>query len=101
MTVTEQTLRAQNTIGQNTMRGGGMETHTVTVNADGSFSPMWLDIHGDDLVEWQFHDRRDTVMPARWDGPFPAICSAATPYDPSDVNDFTGPMPVAPSGIFA
>jgi hypothetical protein len=78
-----------------------MATHTVTVNADGSFSPMWLDIHGDDLVEWHFHDRFDTVIPARWDGPFPAICSNVTPYDPSGVNDFTGPMPVAPSGIFA
>ena len=73
-----------------------MATHTVTVNADGSFSPMWLEIHGDDLVEWRFHDRGDTVIPARWDGPFPAICSAVRPYDPSDVGLLWNEVHVGP-----
>lgn len=78
-----------------------MVTHTVTVNADGSFTPTWLDIEGDDVVEWQFSERTDTVLPADGGaGPFPAICDALEPYRRHDPNDFTGPMPVAPSGIF-
>ncbi|MGH6913864.1 MAG: beta-galactosidase [Geminicoccales bacterium] len=32
---------------------------------------------------------------------FPAWCEAYLPYDPDDPNEFTGPMPRVPSGIFA
>lgn len=62
---------------------------------------MWLDIEGDDVVEWQLHERTDCILPADGSaGPFPAICEAKKPYRRADPNDFTGPMPIAPSGIF-
>ena len=75
-------------------------THTVTVNADGSFSPQRLFIHDGDTVEWQFHERTDTIIPVDSVGPSVATCSAYKPYDPADPNEFTGPMPHAASGIF-
>ncbi|HXF04720.1 MAG TPA: hypothetical protein VNM72_04810 [Blastocatellia bacterium] len=75
-------------------------THTVTVNADGSFSPQVISIHDGDTVEWILNDRTDTIIPVNLIEPLSAICSAYKPYDPADPNEFTGPMPRAPSGIF-
>ncbi len=76
-----------------------MAPRTVTVNADGSSSPMWSDVHGDDLVGWRFHDRGDTVIPARWALPRDLLRRPAV--RPERRRGLTGPMPVAPSGTSA
>src|SRR4051812_45250957 len=76
--------------------------HTVMVNTNGTYNPVWLDIHDGDTVTWQFPDRRRAIVRVHPDGSsFPAWCIAYLPYDPGDPNEFTGPMPVAASGIFA
>jgi hypothetical protein len=76
--------------------------HTVTVNTDGTYNPAWLDIHDGDTVTWQFPDRRRAIVRVHPDGTsFPAWCTAYRPYDSADPNEFTGPMPVAASGVFA
>lgn len=75
-------------------------THTVTVNPDGTFSPAWVYIQDGDTVEWILSERTDSVVPATWSGAFPAICSSPKAFDPGDPNNFTGPMPFAPSGVF-
>ncbi len=72
-------------------------THTVTVNADGTFAPREVWIHDGDTVQWVFHDRRDTIIPVEVG---PANRVVYKRYDASDPNEFTGPMPFAPSGIF-
>jgi hypothetical protein len=96
-------------------------THTITVNADGSFSPAWTWIKGGDTVEWSFPPlpapasfsdplvHTDAIAEVDWVGGVPALCSAFTPaahVDPlgvvtTDPNDFTGPKVAAASGIFA
>jgi hypothetical protein len=75
-------------------------THTVTVNADGSFSPRQIQIHDGDAVEWKLHDRTDTIIPVNSGDSLNLSCSAYKPYDPADPNEFTGPMARAASGIF-
>ncbi len=46
---------------------------TVTVNADGTYSPQWLDIHDGDSVTWEFPDRRRAIVRVHPDGTnFPA-----------------------------
>ena len=81
---------------ENSDAWSGRETHTVRVNADGSFSPMRISIRDGDTVEWVFNDRTDTIIPASLSG------GSLSPkaYDEEDPNEFTGPMPQAPSGIF-
>jgi hypothetical protein len=69
------------------------------VNSDGSFSPTRLFIHDGDTVEWRFNDRTDTIIPVDSTGSTP-FCTSYKPYDPSDPNEFTGPLPRAASGIF-
>lgn len=77
-------------------------THTVVVNADGTYTPQWLNILDGDTVKWQFPDRRRAIVRVHPDGSaFPDWCEAYLPYDPDDPNEFTGPMPLAPSGVFA
>jgi hypothetical protein len=71
------------------------------VNADGSFTPMWTYVRDGDIVEWVLHDRTDSIIPAQWSGKFPAVCSTPMPYYANDPNNFTGPMPRAPGGVFA
>ena len=66
----------------------------MTVNADGSFSPQTIRIRAGDTVEWVLHDRTDSIIPAIRSG------EAFLPK-PYDADGFTGPMPYAPSGIFA
>jgi len=75
--------------------------HVVTVKSDGSFVPRRTHVKSGDVVRWELSDPTDSIIPATWSGKFPAICSTPKPYDPSDPNDFTGPMIQAASGIFS
>jgi hypothetical protein len=65
----------------------------VIANADGSFSPSTLHVRSGDIVVWSLQ-RGDTVVPI---GTNPDVCNAALPYSASAL---TGPMPVAPGGLF-
>ncbi|MGH7599676.1 MAG: FlgD immunoglobulin-like domain containing protein [bacterium] len=76
------------------------KTHTVMVKADGSFGPKWTYIHDGDTVKWQFSARSDAIIPANPIDSLTVSCSAYKPYDPTNPNEFTGPMPAAASGIF-
>jgi len=73
-------------------------THQVTVNADGSFSPPFLYVAEGDTVEWLLGAPTDSVVPV--DPSAPDLCDGHKPYDPADPNEFPGPMPQWPSGIF-
>ncbi|MFN7920116.1 MAG: hypothetical protein U0Q16_08470 [Bryobacteraceae bacterium] len=75
------------------------QTHTVKVNADGSFTPRVLYIRGGDTVRWEQLGRGDSIIPAN-EAAYPAVCSARRPWDGAAPNEFTGPMPFAPSGIY-
>lgn len=75
--------------------------HHVTVNADGTFSPMWTYIRSGDVVEWTLNNHTDTVIRSTWSGNWPAICSTPTPYEENNLNEFTGPMPDSPGGLFS
>jgi len=75
--------------------------HHVTVNPDGSFYPTWMYINSGDTVEWQFSEPSDTIIPVTWVGPGPALCTAYQHYDAANINEFTGPLPRAASGIFS
>lgn len=80
----------------------GAVDHTVVVNEDGTYDPVWLNISDGDTVTWEFPDRQRSVARVHPDGTgFPNWCEAYLPYDPNDPNEFTGPMPVAASGVFA
>ena len=76
------------------------QVHTVTVNADGSFSPSELVISSGDTVRWQFNERTDTIIPVEVIESDAVLSSAYKPYDPTGAHEFTGPMPRAASGIF-
>jgi len=78
-------------------------THYVTVNPDGTFSPDYLTIESGDTVVWQLHDNSDSIIPIDWAAPAPppnCQYSGRQSYDPADPNNFVGPMPDAPSGVF-
>ncbi len=77
------------------------KTHTVIVKPDGSFEPKWTYIHDGDTVQWQFSSRTDAIIPVNPIDSLNVSCSAYKPYNPTDPNEFTGPMPRAASGIFA
>jgi len=76
------------------------KTHTVIVKADGSFEPKWTYIHDGDTVKWQFSARSDAIIPVNPIDSLTVSCSGYKPYDPTDPNEFTGPLPAAASGIF-
>jgi len=76
------------------------KTHTVMVKPDGSFEPKWTYIHDGDTVKWQFSARTDAIIPVNPIDSLTVSCSAYKPYDPTDPNEFTGPMPRAASGIY-
>ncbi len=78
----------------------GPATHRVVVNADGSFTPPVVQIRDGETVEWVLSDRTDSIVPASERTHGPGACPLPQPYDPADPNDFTGPLPLAPSGIF-
>jgi len=75
-------------------------TVPVKVNSDGSFSPAIVTIANGDTVEWTLNGPGDSIIPVNWDGVSSGVCSAVKPYSPADPNEFTGPMPLAVSGIF-
>ncbi len=76
------------------------QTHTVTVNVDGTFTPQVTYIRSGDTVRWEQLTRVDSIIPADGAQGFPAMCTSLKAYGPSDPNEFTGPMPVAPSGVY-
>jgi len=76
------------------------KTHTVMMKPDGSFEPQWTYIHDGDTVKWQFSARTDAIIPVNPIDSLTVSCSAYKPYDSTDPNEFTGPMPRAASGIF-
>lgn len=76
-------------------------THTITVNADGSYSPQTTTIQDGDEVEWDFPDRRRAVVRLSGDTAVLPACDAYAPYEHDDPYEFTGPMPQMPSGTFA
>ena len=76
------------------------QTHIVRVNTDGTFTPQTLLLKSGDTVRWEGLTRADSIIPANASAGYPAVCSARNAYDPSKPNEFTGPIPLAPSGIF-
>ncbi len=74
-------------------------THQVVVNANGSFTPQVLYIRDGDTVEWALNGRTHAIVPAAA-APAAGVCPTPKPYAPADVTDFTGPLPLAPSGSF-
>lgn len=76
------------------------QTHIVRVNADGSFTPQVLSIRSGDTVRWEGLTPADSIIPADGSGGYPALCNARAAYDPARANEFTGPLPLAPSGVF-
>jgi hypothetical protein len=79
----------------------GAATVSVRVNADGSFTPAVVTISSGDTVEWTLNGSSDSIIPVNWNGVSSGVCAAIKPYSATDPNDFTGPMPMAVSGIFA
>ena len=60
------------------------QTHTVRVNADGSFSPRVLAIKSGDTVRWENLGRTDSIIPVTNATSYPALCSARRPVEPAD-----------------
>lgn len=76
-------------------------THHITVNADGTFTPMWTTARKGDWIVWHLSAPTDTVIRALPSGPYPAMCDTPAPWDPAALNNgVTGPMPIAPGGVF-
>ncbi|MBK6922679.1 MAG: hypothetical protein IPH07_35140 [Deltaproteobacteria bacterium] len=72
--------------------------HYVDVDADGAFDPPSLTIGNGHTVVWRFHDRYDSIVRI---GSPAAACDPPAPYSDDPSVEFTGPMPVAPGGVFA
>lgn len=75
-------------------------THVVSVNPDGTFRPQVVRIRSGDTVRWERLTRTDSIVAVTGPADYPALCSSRAPYQPDDPNEFTGPQPFAPSGIF-
>ncbi|HKO90200.1 MAG TPA: hypothetical protein VJU61_03545, partial [Polyangiaceae bacterium] len=75
------------------------ETHYITVNADGTFSPMWTYAKHGDLVVWELSARTDAIVPVTWSGNWPAPCSTPQPW--SADSNIAGPLQRAETGVFA
>lgn len=75
------------------------QVHQIKVHADGSFTPSVLRLREGDTVEWQLNGRTNAIIPAATEPPAGA-CPTPRSFDPNDPNNFAGPMPVAPSGVF-
>src|SRR5689334_8236533 len=73
--------------------GGGVVR--IDVNEDGTFDPAHVEIHSGDTIEWVLHDRRASIIEASGST---QACPAPVEWQPTS---FTGPMPQAPSGIYA
>ena len=70
------------------------------MNPDGSFSPQTVYIKTGDTLRWEQLTRTDSIVPVSSAGGYPGFCSARNAYNPTDPNEFIGPIPFAPSGIF-
>lgn len=67
----------------------------IAVNADGTFTPAEVDVRPGTRVVWKLADRyRDSIVPVTGPG-----CDAIAPWT-GGPEDFTGPMPRNPSGVF-
>ncbi len=77
----------------------GAATHRVTVGADGSFTPAVLRIRDGDTVEWALPNRTAAIV-ASSEPPADGVCPLPRPFAAGDSGNFTGPMPLAPGGIF-
>lgn len=80
--------------------------HVVTVTESGDLVPADLCILPGDTVVWQFQGSRfqRSIIPVHEPvegAPLSESCTDYRDYDPERVNEFTGPMPQAPSGIFS
>lgn len=74
--------------------------HTIRINPDGSFSPKWTYIHDGDSVLWKFQSQTDVIVPVNPTDSLTVSCFNYKPFDPANVNEFTGPLPNAASGIY-
>ena len=79
----------------------GQPLHQIIVNGDGTFEPQFTYINEGDTVEWLFQHRTDNIIPVESADPTANWSSSYLPYDNSNINEFTGPMPIAVSGTFA
>ena len=77
----------------------------MTVNDDGTFTPSAVTVSVGDTVIWEGLDDEDAIV--RIEAPFGAadVCGVADDdldhfYDPSDPDEFTGPMRKGVPGVF-
>jgi len=75
-------------------------THHVTVNSDGSFTPQYVYVNHGDTVIWHFCKNTDNIVPVDSLGKEEGLIFQYKPFNSTDPNEFTGPLPVAVSGIF-
>lgn len=75
-------------------------TSVIKVNPDGSFTPQVTYIRSGDTVRWEQLTRADSVIPVDGARGYPAMCTLRKAFDPAASNEFTGPMPFAPSGVY-
>ena len=83
-----------------TVDGSEAPAHIITVSADGTFSRAEIEIYSGDTVEWQLPTRTSTIIPISLNTAGKPDSSLPTPYLTTNVNEFTGSMPQAVSGIF-
>jgi hypothetical protein len=80
------------------------QVHDVTVNADGTFTPNYLQVQAGDSIRWRGLGRTDAI--ARIGGKVPmnpqTACSGyRRAFDPNTPNEITGPIRRGISGIWA
>jgi hypothetical protein len=75
-------------------------THIVTVLPDGSFSPQYLYVRDGDTVQWNFCERTDNIIPVDSIDTDSGMMIKYKAFNPGDPNEFTGPLPIAVSGVF-
>ena len=76
------------------------QTYVVKVNPDGTFTPQVVYIKNGDTVRWEQLGRSDSIIPVDGSQGYPAMCASRKPYNPAAPNEFTGPAPFAPPGVF-
>ena len=77
------------------------QTYVVRVNPDGSFTPQVTYIRSGDTVRWEQLGNSDSIVPVDGSQGYPAMCSARKAYNASDPNNFVGPSPFAPPGVYS
>lgn len=72
----------------------------ITIDPSGNFSPQHVTVSSGQAVRWVLYNRATDAI-ARVTGAFtwPAVCSATSVYTPG-VNELTGPLRRAQSGVF-